>query len=300
MIPRKTLETAMFEAVRLAAVSIPPDVKEALEKALSEETSPLAKAHLETSLKNFEHAAKGKGLVCGDTGFPVFYVKAGNMAAPEGGWLSLRTAAEAAAARATKDAWLRPTMVDPVTRKNPGDNVGPGLPIVDLEFDAGLGEDIEILAMPKGGGSEIFGTFYRMLFPSDGLAGVKKFVMDSVRDGCYAGKICPPAIIGVGIGGTADLCMKMAKKAAISRPVGRGNPDPAAKELELELLGALRKTGLGPMGSEGVSAVMAVNVETALTHTAALPVAVNAQCLAARRWKAVIHANGKIDYTGEI
>lgn len=300
MLLKKTLEDAMYAAIRLAAVNIPPDVKAALEKALAEESNPLAKAHLETSLRNFEFASQGKGLVCGDTGFPVFYVKAGSETVLEGGWASLRGAAGKAVARATAEAYLRPTMVDPLTRKNPGNNVGPGLPIVDLSFDSEPGGALEILAMPKGGGSEIFGTFYRMLFPSDGKNGIKKFIIESVIDGCYAGKICPPAIVGVGVGGTADLCMKLAKKAALARPVGARNPNPEVCALEEEIFGALRKTGVGPMGSEGINAVIALNIETALTHTAALPVAVNAQCLAARRWKAVIQADGKTSFTGVI
>ncbi|MFN2351685.1 MAG: fumarate hydratase, partial [Kiritimatiellia bacterium] len=155
-----------------------------------------------------------------------------------------------------------------------------------------------IVAAPKGGGSEIFGTFYRMLYPSDGIPGVLQFVMESVRDGCYAGKICPPAIIGVGLGGTADLCMHLAKRAAVLRPIGARNADPAVAELEEQLLLASRELGLGPMGARGRHAVLAFNMETAVTHTAALPVAVNAQCLVGRRWRARVNNSGNIEYTG--
>jgi fumarate hydratase subunit alpha/L(+)-tartrate dehydratase alpha subunit len=138
-----------------------------------------------------------------------------------------------------------------------------------------------------------------MLYPSDGKAGIFKFVIDSIREGCYAGKICPPAIIGVGIGGTADLCMTMAKRGAVLRPVGPENPDEELRKIEEQLLAASRQLGIGPMGSRGAFAVLAVHVERAATHTAALPVAVNAQCSIGRRWRALIRDGGKTEYTGE-
>lgn len=173
------------------------------------------------------------------------------------------------------------------------------MPKVDLQFE-GNGDGLEIVAAPKGGGSEIFGTFYRMLFPSDGVTGIKKFVIECIMNSCYAGKICPPHLVGVGIGGTADLCMSMAKKAALLRPVGRRNADPMVAELESELLDAARRLGIGPMGSRGINAVIALNIETAVTHTAALPVAFNAQCLVGRRWMARITGAGTFSLTGEI
>ena len=304
MIPRATIEAAMFEAMRLAATRIPPDVEAALRKALAEETDPLAREHLEVSLHNAGLAAEGKGLVCADTGFPLYFVSAGSRTQVEGGFNALWPAAQAATARATAESFLRPTMVDPLRRTNPGDNVGPGMPKVELRFD-GDGDGLDIVAAPKGGGSEIFGTFYKMMFPADGEAGILKFVIDCIRDGCYAGKICPPAIVGVGIGGTADLCMRLAKDAALLRPIGRPHADPLVAAMEAKLLAATRELGLGPMGSRGVNTVIGLHIATAVTHTAALPVAVNAQCLVGRRWRAIIHDTGPdaaptVDYTGEL
>ena len=301
MIDRETVANAMYEAVRLAATKLPPDVEAALQAAIDEETDPLARQHLMVSLENARSAEAGEGLVCADTGFPLFFITAGSATEIEGGFGALQDAAEDATARATADAFLRPTMVDPLTRENPGDNVGRGMPRVKLHFErdsVGEGDGLEIIAAPKGGGSEIFGTFYRMMYPSDGEAAILKFVIDSIRDGCYAGKICPPAIVGVGIGGTADLCMELAKNAAVLRPVGVANADPNVARLERTLFEAARELGLGPMGASGRSAVMAVNVETAVTHTAALPVAVNAQCLVGRRWRATISADGDVTYSG--
>lgn len=299
MITQQVLEEAMYQAMRQAAVEMPPDVRAALERALAEETDPLAKKHLEVSLQNADFARRGEGLVCADTGFPLYFVRAGARTAIEGGFGALRRAAEAAVARATGECFLRPTMVDPISRDNPGDNIGPGMPEIELTFE-GEGDALEIIAAPKGGGSEIFGAFFRMMYPSDGLPGIKKFVLECIKNACYAGKICPPAIIGVGIGGTADLCMAMAKKAALLRRLGKRHPDPKTAALETELLQAARALGVGPMGARGINAVLAVNLETAVTHTAALPVAFNAQCLIGRRWKAVVSGNGAITCTGEI
>lgn len=289
----------MFRAMGLAATRMPPDVRHALERAYAEETEPLARQHLLVSMDNAALAERGEGLVCADTGYPMFLVQAGARTCVEGGFGSVTECAARATARATAECLLRPTMVDPITRENPGDNLGGGMPKVELVFK-GEGEGLEVIAAPKGGGSEIFGTFYRMLFPSDGLAGVKKFVIECLRDACYAGKICPPAIIGVGVGGTADLCMALAKKAALLRRVGSFNPDPDLAALEHELMQAARGLGLGPMGARGINAAMAIHIATGFTHTAALPVAFNAQCLVGRRWKAILDASGNTTYTGEI
>ncbi len=284
----------MYQAMRQASTHIPGDVQAALERVMAEESDPLAREHLRVSMENFRLASEGKGLVCGDTGFPMYFVTAGSATAIAGGFGTLSTAAEDATRQLTAEGYLRPTMVDPLTRENPGDNIGPGMPRVDLRHE-GDGDGLAIVAAPKGGGSEIFGTFYRMLFPADGEAGISKFVIESIRAGCWAGKICPPAIVGVGIGGTADLCMHMAKRASVLRPVGQPNPEPRVAELEARLLAASRKLGIGPMGSRGTNAVMAINIETAVTHTAALPVAVNAQCLVGRRWRAHLSADGEIE-----
>lgn len=299
MIKQEVIANAMYEAIRLGATRMPPDIRRALEKALNEEQDPMARKHLEISLQNADMSEKGNGLVCADTGFPMFFVHVGNQAVIEGGCGVLQKCAEIAVAKATAECFLRPTMVHPLSRKNPGDNIGSGMPKMEIFFDRD-GDGIEIIAAPKGGGSEIFGTFYRMLFPADGEAGIKKFVIECIKDACYAGKVCPPAIIGVGIGGTADLCMSMAKKAALLRPIGIHHKEPEVCRLEKELYDSARKLGIGPMGSRGINAVLAINLDVAHTHTAALPVAVNAQCLVGRRWVAIIDGNGNVDYTGEL
>ena len=136
-----------------------------------------------------------------------------------------------------------------------------------------------------------------MLKPADGADGVKNAIIQAVKD---AGpNACPPMVVGVGIGGTADLCMRLAKEAAVLRKIGSRHPEPEVARLEEALLKASRGLGLGPMGSEGINAVMALHIEKALTHTAALPVAVNAQCLVGRRWRALISAGNAISFPEE-
>ena len=299
MIKLLTIQYAMYETMRKAVTLIPPDIEFFLKKVLEEEMEPLARKHLEVTLKNILLASQGKGLVCGDTGFPLYFITAGSNTEIEGGFGSLWEAAKKAIFKATEKSFLRPTMVDPLTRENPGTNLGPGMPKIELIF-MDKNDGLEIIAVPKGGGSEIFGTFYRMMYPSDGETGIMKFVVESIYDGCYAGKICPPAIIGVGIGGTADMCMQLAKKAAVLRSLGTHNPDTQIAKMERKLFCAIRQLGLGPMGSKGINAVMGIHIETAVTHTAALPVAVNTQCSVGRRWKASITAQGKVSFTGDL
>jgi tartrate/fumarate subfamily iron-sulfur-dependent hydro-lyase alpha chain len=299
MIAIELFEETMYEAMRLAATRLPPDVRLALERVLAEETDALARAHVQSCLLNADQAEAGAGLVCGDTGYPLFFVRLGRGAAIAGGVPSLYQAAQRATVRATTDSFLRPTMVDPLSRHNPGNNLGPGMPKVELVY-GGIDGTIDLIAAPKGGGSEIFGTFYRMLYPSDGRAGIKKFIIECIKDACYAGKICPPAIVGVGIGGTADLCMKLAKEAALLRPLGTVNADAVLAGLEAELLAASRQLGIGPMGSRGINCLIGLHLATALTHTAALPVAFNAQCLIGRRWRARIAASGQVEFSGDI
>jgi tartrate/fumarate subfamily iron-sulfur-dependent hydro-lyase alpha chain len=136
-------------------------------------------------------------------------------------------------------------------------------------------------------------SFLRMLTPADGVPAIKRFVLDSVVDA--GGKPCPPGIVGVGIGGSADLAVQLAKQA-IARPVGTHNDDPHVAALERELFGLLNETGIGPMGLGGDTTVLAVHVEQAHTHITLNPVAVNYQCWAARRASAHIHSNGSVDF----
>lgn len=298
ILSRNQCEEIMYNVMVQAGSKLPRDVKKALMEALAAEKEEIACMHLSTTLENLDLAEKAGDLACADTGFPLFYIKLGDNLRIEGGFSTLYEAAKIAVEKATVDSRLRPTMVHPVRRDNPGNNVGLYLPKVETRFDPAV-DGIEITAVPKGGGSEIFGTFYRMMPPADGMEGVLKFILDSFAQATYAGKVCPPAVIGVGIGGSSDICMKIAKEAAILRPIGSRHPDPEIADLEVELLDAFNLLGVGPMGCRGAIAALDVHIECAMTHTAALPVGFNAQCSICRRATARLGTSGIIDYTVE-
>lgn len=298
LVTRSSLHDLMYEAMVRAGGSLPADVKKALNEALSREQEEVAQLHLSATLENLKVAEENGRLACADTGFPLYYVKIGDNVKIEGGFSTLYEVAREAVAQATKNAKLRPTMVHPLKRTNPGTNVGPFLPKVEIKFDSTL-DGLEITAVPKGGGSEIFGTFYKMLVPADGKEGMLKFILDCAVKATYAGKVCPPTVIGVGIGGSADICMKLAKEAAVLRPIGNRHPEPEIAGLEEELLEAINSLGLGAMGCRGAITALDVHIEYAVTHTAALPVAFNAQCSICRRATATLKSNGVIEYSGE-
>ena len=281
------VENVAVELFRLAATKLPRDVKEALQKAHREEKSEIGKIQLEAILKNIELAEKTGTPMCQDTGTINFYVKAGayakNLNKIEG---SLRNATK----RATREVPLRPNAVDPFTQKNTGDNLGRYIPYVHWEIVSG--DSIEITALPKGGGSENVCAL-GMLTPGEGVNGLKKFVIDAIIKA--GAKPCPPTIVGVGVGGGADIAMKLAK-VALLRPVGQPNPDPNIAQIERELHEAANMTGIGPMGLGGRSTVLNINIEWAHRHPSSYSVAVAFQCWAARRASARIYSDGTIEY----
>ena len=292
------LVEVLTHTITQAAVEVPPDVREKLQSMRAAEQEPRARLHYDVILENCRIAEEEHRLACPDTGFVLYYIRIGDGIRIEGGTSSIYDAAREAAAAATTAARLRPTMVHPITRKNPGTNVGPFIPKVELLFDPDI-DYIEITAVPKGGGSEIFGTFYRMLYPADGLEGVIAFILDCVGRSTYAGGTCPPNVVGIGIGGTADLCMKLAKEAAVLRPVGDRHPEKQISDLERRLLAEIDAAGIGPMGMGGTTGAMDVHIEYAVTHTAALPVGYNAQCSLCRRKTARIAADGEVTHPGQ-
>ena len=170
-----------------------------------------------------------------------------------------------------------------ITRENTGPNIGYRLPIVHWEFIEDW-DGLDVKCVPKGSGSENM-SFLKMCVPADGVNGIKRFVLESIVGA--GGKPCPPGIVGVGIGGSADYAMYLAKEA-IMRPIGTRNPDPLVAQLEDELYGLLNETGIGPMGLGGDVTVLQCHIEHADTHMTLNPVAVNYQCWAARRASAHI------------
>lgn len=283
----KIIEDTAVNLLRLAAVKLPGDVKEALERAYREETSRVGRFQLEAIFKNIELAEKENTPMCQDTGIIIFYVKAGTKAE---GLDKIEMALQNATKRATKEIPLRPNAVDPFTQKNTGDNIGRYIPYINWEITQG--NSIEITAFPKGGGSENVCTL-GMLTPGEGVKGLKKFVIDAV---IKAGAMpCPPTILGVAVGGGADIAMKLAK-AALLRPLNQPNPSPELAKLENELFEAANSTGIGPMGLGGKCTVLGVRVDYAHRHPASYPVAVAFQCWAARRAAARINSDGMVEY----
>ena len=281
------VENVAVELLRQAVIKLPLDVKDALRRAYREEESDIGKTQLEAILNNVELAEKTGTPVCQDTGVIIFYVKAGAQAKGSG---KIEEALIKATKRATTEVPLRPNSVGIFTRKNTGDNTGRYLPYINWEIVPG--DNIELTAFPKGGGSENVCAL-GMITPGEGLNGVKKFVVDTVIKA--GAKPCPPNILGVGVGGGADIAMKIAK-AALLRPLDQPNADPEIAKLEKELYEAANMTGIGPMGLGGKFTVLGVNVDHAHRHPASYPVAVAVQCWAARRASARIHPDGTVEY----
>jgi len=286
----------LYKTMVKASTFIPSDVEEALKNCVGmEEEGSLSRMHLETTLANLQLSREMDLLSCPDTGYPLYYIRMGDNIELEGGFSNIEKLSREAVAMVTRDNKLRKTMVDPLTRFNPGTNVLQFLPKVEVKFDSEI-DFIEITAVPKGGGSEIFGTFYRMLIPIDGIQGIKKFIFDSAFRAMQTGKTCPPNIIGICIGGTADLCMKLAKEACILRPIGDRHPDEQIARMEDELIQDINSIRLGSMGFGGNCSVLDTHIECAASHTAALPVAFNAQCSICRRVTARLLLNDKIEW----
>jgi fumarate hydratase subunit alpha/L(+)-tartrate dehydratase alpha subunit len=281
-------ETAKELYIR-ALCDLPPDVRRALKRAHERETQPNAKEVFKAMLKAVDIADQKKTLVCQDTGLPIYMVKLGSLFHWDGAEIKERLSA--GARRATQEFPFRGSSTHPVTRVNPQTSVGKHLPVLYIDFIKDV-EYMEILMIPKGSGSENMSTM-KMFIPADGVKAVKKFILDAfIASGANP---CPPGIIGVGLGGTADLVMRLAKEA-IARPLGQRNEDPDIAKMEEELEEAINATGIGPMGLGGDVSTLGVHIEMAYTHITQNPVAVNTQCWPARRARARIYPDGRIEY----
>ncbi len=230
--------------------------------------------------------------MCGDTGCPRWYVKMGNGAQIDGGPIALEAALRRATATATSSVPLRPNRVHPLWRTDHDNNVGIGAPEIEYGFEPG-GDWIDLITVHKGG---LFGTDYRMLFPSDGIQGIKRFFLDSLVAFGKRGLACQPAIIGIGLGGSKDACMVLGKRAACLRVVGDRNPDPKIAALEDELKALGNNIGMGAMGFVGKSMVIDCNIEVGYCHTGGMQMSVHAFCLSSRRAVARIYGDGRVEY----
>jgi fumarate hydratase subunit alpha/L(+)-tartrate dehydratase alpha subunit len=290
------LDEAVLEAAAhlyvWALKDIPQDLRDALTAARERETSVTGSRVLETIQRNVEIADEQDNLVCQDTGIAVYYCRVGEHFPLHPA--RIQAALKAGTERATVEHPLRSNTVHTLTRENTGANVGYRVPILHWDFVPDW-DGLDVKCVPKGSGSENM-TFLKMLVPADGVAGIKRFVLDSIVGA--GGKPCPPGIVGIGLGGSADYAMHLAKEA-IARPVGSRNPDPLVARLEDELYELLNETGIGPMGLGGDVTVLQCHIEHADTHMTLNPVAVNYQCWAARRASAHIAADGTVEFNRE-
>jgi fumarate hydratase subunit alpha len=263
---------ATADALAEAEVRLPDDVERAIQSAFGRERNPVARGELENILANIALARKGGSLICQDTGIPVIYITL----PPD---VPYTRALEDAVARGVRIATgkipLRPNAVDPCTRKNTGDNTGPGIPAVHVR----PGDELTVTVLPKGAGSENVSRI-GMLLPTR-TRDVVEFIVETVA--LAGGKPCPPVILGVGIGSTFDGVAALSKEALLL-PIDTMDP------FEQKLCDAVNALGIGPMGLGGDTTALAVKVKRGACHTASLPVAVNVQCWACRRATRVVEA----------
>jgi fumarate hydratase subunit alpha len=254
------------------------DVLNALKRAHETEESPVGRGILGDIVENARIAREEQVPMCQDTGFAVFFVEIGQDVRFSGG--SLTDAINEGVRQGYADGYLRKSILgDPIKRVNTKDNT----PAV-INYDIVPGDKLRIVFAAKGGGSENMSEV-KMMKPSDGVEGLKSFVVDRVRRS--GGNPCPPVIVGVGVGGTFDKCAQLAKRALL-REIGSKHPDPFYADLEAELLEKVNRIGIGPQGVGGRTTALAVFIEAHPCHIASFPVAVNMQCHAARHKEVII------------
>ena len=264
---------------------LPPDIKAGFTRLDAAETDATGKSVLGTMIRNIKVAEANDNLLCQDTGIPIYNVVIGRDVEVDG--FDLKQAIVSGCARATREHPLRSSVVHPVTRTNEHSSCGRSVPVINIDFSAEP-ETLSIEMIPKGSGSEN-NSWLKMAIPADGIDAIKTFVIDCVLDA--GGKTCPPTIVGVGVGGTADLCVHLSKVAA-TRPLGSSCDDPEGAKLEQALSSVVNELGVGAQGLGGNSTAFAVHVELAATHITMNPVAVNMQCHSARRARATLTSAG--------
>jgi len=264
---RENFIRSIADLLRKVEIELPDDVESALRKAETAEESQVAKSQLQAILKNLEIAKKHGVPMCQDTGIMIFFAELGTEFQPG---FDLEAALREAVILATAEVPLRPNAVDPLTRKNSGDNTGVGIP--DIHWKLVPGNQLKITAAPKGAGSENMSAL-RMFNPTE-TGNIRNFVLETIVNA--GGMPCPPLTIGVGIGGSSDAAARLAKEALLE-PL-----DAPMNGLEREILETVNSLGIGCMGLGGSTTALAVLVKTAYCHTASLPVAVNIQCWANR------------------
>ncbi|MDA1319722.1 MAG: fumarate hydratase [Proteobacteria bacterium] len=285
------IEEAAYEIMKKAAIDIPEDYLTGIKGMVDREKGDLSAFVLSAMLENYEAASEDRRPMCADTGLPRYYVKIGDKTKVNS-MVGLEAALRRATANATHDVPLRPNRVHPLWRTEHNNNLGINAPEVEWSFEPDA-DWIDITTVHKGG---LFGSDYRMLFPGDGIDGIKRFLLDTLIAFGKRGLACQPAIVGLGIGGSKDTCMQLGKQAACLRVVGDRNPDEGIAKLEEELKTLGNSIGMGAMGFVGSSMVVDCHIEVGYTHTGGMPVSVHTFCLSSRRATARLHMDGTITY----
>ena len=292
MIPLAAIEHTAAALMAMAAIEIPEDYLAGLRRCADTEEGALSAFVIRAMLENYDAAKEDRRPMCGDTGLPRWYVKIANEARIEGGPVALETALRRATAKATAAIPLRPNRVHPLWRTDHNNNVGINAPEIEYSFHP-EGDWIDLTTVHKGG---LFGTDYRMLFPNDGIEGIKRFYLDTLVAFGKRGLACQPAIVGIGLGGSKDTSMVLGKQASCLRVVGSRNPDPKIAALEDELLDLGNRVGMGAMGFAGNSMVVDCHIEIGYCHTGGMPMSVHMFCLSSRRACARVHPDGRAQF----
>jgi len=273
--------------VETAVTRVPRDVYEAIVRAAEREEGA-ARMAMEAIAKAVRVGIREKRSVCQDTGLPMFFLRIGEGFPLKAG---LGAIAREVVAEATKRGILRPNAVHPFTNRNTGDNTGRFVPWIDYEVVEG--DSLEVTFAVKGGGSEAPSALY-MVSPSRGVEGLRRAVLKAVYD---AGpRPCPPTIVGVGVGATAEMAMRLAKRALFMRRMGERSDDPRVAELEERLLNEVNRLGIGPMGFGGRTTVLDLRIEYGCRHPATFAVAIIFNCWALRKASATIGSSGSVSY----
>lgn len=281
----KAIEEAAKALYIHALKVLPPDIKAGFQRLSGLETGATAQKMLSTMITNISVAEATDNLLCQDTGVPIYNLWIGRGVQIDGH--DLKEAVRRGCERATREYPLRSSVVHPLTRKNNHTSCGIEVPVLHIDFTDEA--DVLVIEMvPKGSGSEN-NSFLKMATPAEGLDAIKTFVIDCVLSA--GGKTCPPTIVGLGLGGTSDLAVALAKRAA-TRPLGSRCADPEGAALEDQLSQAVNQLGVGPQGLGGDSTAFAVHIELAHTHITMNPIAVNMQCHSARRARATFTPSG--------
>lgn len=284
------VRTEVYNAVLRAVTEISADVKGLLEDALARERNETAKSMLSSMVENLSVAKQNDKAICQSPGYPTTWLSFGDNNMP----LCVKDTVAAAVAEATKRGYLRPSIVDPLTRVNSGNNTGKGVPNIEYEYVPGQ-PYIDFIISFKGCGAELGNAMRIMTTATLGknLSGLKRLILETAVNA--GGKPCPPYGIGVGVGGQMDIAAKLSRKSISTRRWDDVNSDPELAALEQELKDAINSLGLGAAGTGGDTVCLALKMERAHTHTAIAPVCINFHCWVARRAGVRIYDDGRVE-----